>query len=73
MPETAARRSEIDRLRRRAERHRQVAMGLGTEDDSCAANAEADAVERQIAKLEAELREMAGDINVVLRPALRPT
>lgn len=71
MPENAARRGEIERLRRRAERHRQVALGLGAEDDARAAQAEAEAVEREVAKLEAELREVLGETNVLLHPSFR--
>ncbi|QJU56519.1 hypothetical protein HL653_00820 [Sphingomonas sp. AP4-R1] len=58
MAEQTARRQEIERLRRRAERHRQVAQGLGSEDDARAAQDEAMAVELMVARLERELREM---------------
>lgn len=71
MPEQAARRQEIERLRRRAERHRQVAQGLGSEEDARAAQEEAMAVERMVARLESELREMVMGAAVLRASPLR--
>ncbi|QJU59201.1 hypothetical protein HL653_16805 [Sphingomonas sp. AP4-R1] len=56
MPERAIRRREIERLRRMAERYREMALGLRP-DDATAARLEALEVERVAARIESELME----------------
>jgi hypothetical protein len=63
--EEAAQRQEITRLRRRAERHRQVAMNFGFHADARAAYEEARAVERRADRMEADLTDAQGG-NVLL-------
>lgn len=70
MPEHDARRQEIDRLRRRAERHRRVALDLASMDDAWLAQDEASAIDREADKLEADMFKSEG-VNV-LRFMRRP-
>lgn len=67
MLEHAARRHEIERLRLRAERHRQVAQSFVSLDDARAAREEAMAVEREANRLETALSEARGENMLTLR------
>jgi hypothetical protein len=60
MSEIASRRQQIDQLRRRAEGHRRVALGLGSSADADAVRREAHAIELEAARLEADLHRYFG-------------
>lgn len=69
MPETAARRHEIERLRRRAEGHRRVAATLQSADAS-AAYMEAASIDRKADEMEAALaRQLGGNVILFVKRA----